>query len=161
MPRLPIDGGDQGQWGPILNDFLDVSFDDSGSIVASTARITGASSVEDMNVSSDMVVEQMRSTGAGSFHVMNAASEAAINQLFGFSRWTGTESMTHASTTAVVSAAAVHTNGEVQLTIRSPDDPRSVPVLMVDSIVNDTSFMIVANQAIQSATPVMYTIVRR
>ncbi len=139
MPRLPIDGGDEGQWGPLLNTFLDVAFDDSGTIVASDARITGTTSLQRVSVD----------------------SEAVINQLFGFSRWTGTESMTHASTTTVVSAAAAHTNGEIQLTIRSPDDPRSVPTLMVDSIVDDTSFMIVANQGVQSATPVMYTIVRR
>lgn len=139
MPRQPTVDGDTDAWGTVLNTYLSVSHDDSGSIVASTTIVTGASSFQQLNVDSEMIAGQM----------------------VGANRWTNTTTMAHASTFVTVSAAAIQDNAEVHLTIKSPSDPNSVPpVLMVNSIVDDTSFMIVANQAVQSACPVMFSIIR-
>jgi len=160
MARLPSPGADTGTWGTILNTFLDVSFDDSGTIVASTATITGQTSLQNVTVGS-IVMDNFRSTGTGSVHFLNVTSEALINQLSGASRWTDIACISHANTTVTVSAAAISLTAECHLTIKSPSDPQSVPSqLMVDSVVADTSFMIVANVAVQSACPVMFTIVR-
>ena len=40
MTRLPIPGGDDGQWGSILNDFLDVSFNSDGTLKPTAVTAT-------------------------------------------------------------------------------------------------------------------------
>ncbi len=47
MPRLPIPGSDDGEWGTILNNFLSVAHDDDGSI--SDSRVVGAEQVSNKN----------------------------------------------------------------------------------------------------------------
>lgn len=47
MPRLPIPGSDDGEWGTILNNFLSVAHADDGSI--SDGRVVGAEQVSNKN----------------------------------------------------------------------------------------------------------------
>lgn len=47
MPRLPIPGGDSGQWGDILNDFLNASHNADGSLKSASVTAAGAMSSGD------------------------------------------------------------------------------------------------------------------
>ncbi len=175
MARLPTEGADTGTWGGILNTFLGVALDASGTIAGSSAVITGQTSLQNLYASS-LAMDNFQSTGTGSvgfFNVSsdavieagstafwNMSSEAVVERLTGSARWTDIACISHANTTVTVSAAAITLTAECQLTIKSPSNPQSVPIVMVDSIVDDTSFMIVANTGAESALPIMFTIVR-
>ncbi len=59
MARLPTPGGDNGTWGVILNDFLDVSFSATGELKANTV---GTSQISD----SAVTVAKIAGAGTGS-----------------------------------------------------------------------------------------------
>lgn len=66
MPRLPQPGGDQGQWGHLLNDYLSQSHHDDGSLKAGTV---GASQLQNNAITENKldasVIAKLNSSGSG------------------------------------------------------------------------------------------------
>ena len=69
MARLPTPGGDNGTWGVILNDFLDVSFSATGELKANTVGTTQIS---------DNAVTVAKISGAGTGNSVATLSSGVV-----------------------------------------------------------------------------------
>jgi len=104
---------------------------------------------------------QQAGSPTNSLCALDISSSAILrHDLTGATRWSGVNTMSDASSSIVVSAAAVAVDRPILVSPLNPSDTNSVPVLSVASVVADTSFMIVANTVVTSALPVSWAVIR-
>ncbi len=122
MARLPIPGSDDGTWGTILNDFLDVSHNQDGTLIPSAVVNAGA--------------EQTINKGkAGGYAALDASANVPRSQLNNapvqsVNNKTGTVSLTATDVGADVSGAAatVQTNLDTETTRAEAAEATKLPL---------------------------------
>ncbi len=91
---------------------------------------------------------------------LNVGSDATIRQLTGNTHWTGVATIADGGNSVVISTAAISDDRPIFLSLYKPQNPASLAIVSVDSVVDGTSFAIRSRADATSAMPVSWMVVR-